>query len=111
MLTHTKSLKLKKYPGENVKDCCTTIVVDSARRDSSGAFNPNHLKYTTHIFEDASDSKFCPWDIQKYKEVTEFIKKICVCDMDVISKEDLITYKSLVQEATHEYRNLVNSKR
>ena len=30
--------------------------------------------------------------------------------MDVISQEDLITYDSLVQEATQEYRDLVDSK-
>ena len=28
-LTHTKSLKLKSYPGENVTDCCAAILVDS----------------------------------------------------------------------------------
>ena len=31
--------------------------------------------------------------------------------MDAISQEDLITYESLLQEATREYRNLVDSKR
>ena len=31
--------------------------------------------------------------------------------MDVISQEELITYESLVQEATREYRDLVGSKR
>ena len=31
--------------------------------------------------------------------------------MDVISQEDLINYESLIQEATQEYRNLVDSKR
>ena len=51
------------------------------------------------------------WAIHKYKEVTEFIKKLCVYDMDVISQEDLITYESLVQEATQEYHNPVDSKR
>ena len=30
--------------------------------------------------------------------------------MDVISQEELITYESLVQEATLEYRDLVGSK-
>ena len=30
--------------------------------------------------------------------------------MDVISKEEFTTYESLVQEATHEYRNIVYSK-
>ena len=40
----------------------------------------------------------------------EIIKKLRVCDMDVISQEDLITYESLVQEATQEYRDLVYSK-
>ena len=51
------------------------------------------------------------WDIQNYKEVTEFIKKFRVCDMDVLSQEELITYESLVHEATREYRDLVDSKR
>ena len=31
-------------------------------------------------------------------------------DMDVISKEELVTYESLVQETTQEYRNIVDSK-
>ena len=41
----------------------------------------------------------------------EFIKKICVCDMDIISPEDNITYASPVQEATREYHDIANSKR
>ena len=38
--------------------------------------------------------------IQKFKDGKEFIKKLCVCDMDFISQEDIITYEYLVQEAT-----------
>ena len=41
----------------------------------------------------------------------QFIKKLRVCDVDGISQEELITYKSLVQQGTHEYRDLVDSKR
>ena len=106
-----KSLKLKSYPGQNVTDCCAAILVDAERLQSARAFKPEHLGYITRIFEDTSDSRFRLWDIQKYKEVTEFIKKLRVCEMDVLSQEDLITYQSLVQEATREYRNLVDSKR
>ena len=95
-----KSLKLKSYPGENVTDCCAEILLDAERLESAGAFKSEHLGYITCIFEDTSDSIFRLWGIQKYKEVTDFIKKLCVCDMDVISQEDLITYESLVQEAT-----------
>ena len=43
--------------------------------------------------------------------MTDFIKKLRVCNMDVLSQEYFITYESLVQEATREYRNLVDSKR
>ena len=95
-----KILKLKSYPGENVTDFCAEILVDVERLESASAFNPEQLWYITCIFEDNSNSRFCQWDIKKYKEVTEFIKKLCVCEMDVLSQEDLITYKSLVQEAT-----------
>ena len=83
-------------------------MVDAKHLESAGAFKPEHLGYITRIFEDRSDSRFCMWDIQKYNEVTEFIKKLRVCDMNEISQEDLIIYESLVQEATQEYRNLVD---
>ena len=103
-----KSLKLKNYPWENVTDCCAEILVEAECLESAGAFKPEHLEYITRIFEDNSDSRFRLWDIQKYKEVTEFIKKLHVCDMNVLSQEYLITYESLVQEATREYRDLVD---
>ena len=69
-LTHMNILKLKSCPGENVADCCTAILVDAEHLESAGSFNPEHLGYITRIFEDTSDSIFCMWDIQKYKEVT-----------------------------------------
>ena len=86
-------------------------MVDSERLESAEAFKPEHLGYITRIFEDTSNSRFLLWDIQNYKEVTEFIKKLRVCEMDVLSQEDIITYESLVQEATQEYCDLVDSKR
>ena len=109
-LNHMKSLKLKNYPEENITDCCAAILVDAERLESDEAFKPEHLGNITRIFENTSDSRFRLWDIHKYKEVTEFIKKLCMCDMDVLSQEDLINYESLVQEATREYRDLVDSK-
>ena len=109
-LTHMKSLKLKRYPGQNVTYCCAAILVDAERLESAGAFKTEHLGYITRIFEGTSDSRFRLWVIQRYKQVTDFIKKLPMCDMDVISQEDLITYESFVQEATREYRDLVDSK-
>ena len=106
-----KSLTLKSYPGDNIIDFCAAILVDAERIESDRSFKPEHLGYITRIFEDTSDSRLRLWAIQRYKEVTEFIKKLCVCDMDVISQEYIITYESLVQEATREYRDLVDSKR
>ena len=54
-LNQMNSLKLKSYPGENVKDCCAAILVDSECLESAGAFKPEHLGYITHIFEDTSE--------------------------------------------------------
>ena len=42
-LTHTKSIKLKRYPGENVTDFFAAILVDAERLESAGAFKPDHL--------------------------------------------------------------------
>ena len=66
-LNHMSSLKLKSYSGENFKYLCAAILVDAERLERSGAFNPEHLGYITHILEDTSDSRFRLWDIQKYK--------------------------------------------
>ena len=49
-LTHMESLKLKKYPGENVTDCCAEILVDADILERARAFKPNHLGYITCIF-------------------------------------------------------------
>ena len=86
-LNHIKNLKLRSYPGENIIDYCTAILVDVERLDIAGAFKPDHLGYINSIFEDPSDSRFSLWDIQNYKNVTEFIKKLCVCDMYVLSPD------------------------
>ena len=82
--------------------------MDAERLESAEAFKLDHQGYIIRIFEDTSDSRFRPWAIQNYKQVTEFIKKLRVCDMYVLSQEDLITYESLLQEATQEYRDLVD---
>ena len=100
-INHIKILKLKIYPGENVTDCCAAILVDAQRLENAGAFKPENLGYITHIFEDTSEPRFRLWDIHKYKEVTEFIKKLRVCDMDILSQEDLITYESLAISVIH----------
>ena len=92
-----KSLKRKSHPGENITDCCAEILVYAKRLDSDGAFKPDHLGHITRIFEDNYDTKFYHWAIQRCNEVTEFIKKLCVCDMDIIPQEDLIAYEYLVQ--------------
>ena len=85
-LTHMNSLKLKIYPGDNVTYCCAEILVDDDSLEISGAFKPENLGYITRVFEDTSDSIFRLWGIHTYKEVTDFINKLCVCDMDVISQ-------------------------
>ena len=106
-----KSLKLNFFPGENVTYFWATILVDSERIQSAVAFKPEPLGYINHIFEDSSDSRFRIWKIHNYKEVTKFIKKLCVCEMDAIPPDEIITYESLVQEATCEYQKIINSKR
>ena len=76
ILTQMKSLKLIIYPGENVTDCSAAISVDADHLDSDGVFNPENIGYITRIFEDTFDSRFYMWAILKYREVTEFIKKL-----------------------------------
>ena len=48
--------------------------------------------------------------IQNYKEVKWFIKKLHVCDVDVIKPENSINCKSLSKYYINEYHNLVEYK-
>ena len=66
------------WHGVSVTDFCAAILVDADLLESSREFKLEHLGCITGIFEDTSDSRFRLWGIQKYKEVTEFIKKLCV---------------------------------
>ena len=77
-------------------------MLDAKCLESDVAFFSKHLGYMNLIFEDASDFRFCLWEIHKYKEFTEFIKKLRVCNMDVIPPQELTPSESLVQEAMHE---------
>ena len=94
-LNHMKSLKLKDRQGKNSVDCCDVILVDAERLESSGAFKTEQLGCIIHIFEDTSDSRFRLWETEKYNEVMDFIKKLCVCDEDVMKPDDIINYGSL----------------
>ena len=96
-LNHIKSLNISIYPGENITDYCDEIFVDADLLDSAGAFNNEHLGYITRIFEYAYSYRLCLWDIQKYKDITDFIKNICVRIMDFIPPEELIAYESRVK--------------
>ena len=55
-LTHTKSIKLKDRPGENVVDFCDVTLVDDECLAGIGAVNPKHFDYIIHIFVDNSYS-------------------------------------------------------
>ena len=108
-LNHTKSLKLKDHQGENITYFCDAILVDAKHLESTGAFKPEHPSYIIRIFEDTSDSRSHPWVTHKYKEVTEFSKKLFVCDEYVIRPDDIITYGYHVQEAMRKYCSLFDS--
>ena len=66
-LTNMKSLKIKLYPGENVRELCASFLVYAECLESAGAFKPENLGYITCIFEDNSVSRLRLWGIQKYK--------------------------------------------
>ena len=89
--THMKIIKLNSYLGETVIDCFPEILVDYENIMSSSVSKRKNLGYITHIFEDTSCYRFYIWGIHDYKDVTEFIRKINMCDMYIIPPEDLIT--------------------
>ena len=105
-LNHMNSLKLRDCSGENVVYCYYATLVDDERLESARAFNPGRLGYIICIFEDNSDSRFHIWSTHNYKEVVDFIKKLCVCGEDVMQPYYIIAYGSLVQEAMCEYRSI-----
>ena len=60
-LNHAKNLKLKDHPVRDVADCYDAILGNVESLESVGAFNPEHIGYIIHIFENNSDSIFHLW--------------------------------------------------
>ena len=67
------------------------------RLEIARAPNPNHLGYTIRIFVDNYDSRSHLWETQKSKEVMELVKKVFVCDENVMQNDNIITYGFLFQ--------------
>ena len=101
-LNHLKCLKLKDLLRDNVEECYAEILVDAKQLESAISIKPEHIGYTTNIFKSTSDPRFHIRETHKYKEVKYFIKKLHICDKDVMQSEELITYGYLVQEAMEE---------
>ena len=109
-LNNLKNIKIRRYLEDNLEDLRNTILLYSKYLENDRQFKPVHLGFTTNIFETTSNYRFCFWYIQRHTEVSKVIKKLHVCDEDIIQPEEIIIYESLVQEATHECFNLVDSK-
>ena len=92
-----KSLKLNDHMVDNDTNFCDAISVDAESLESAGDFNPKHRGYIIRIFKDTSDSRFYLWATQNYKDFLEFIKKLCVCDEDVMKPDGIIYYGPPVQ--------------
>ena len=75
-MNYLKSLKLNIYSGENIADCCATVMVSTESLESDGSFKPDHIGYITRMFEDTSDYRFLLWEIYNYKQVKYLIKKL-----------------------------------
>ena len=82
--THINCLKIKDHPGENVADLCNAILVDADHLVSTIYFKTKHLDYIKHVFWDTFYPRFHIWATHKYKQVTDFIQKIRVCDKDIM---------------------------
>ena len=83
-LNHLKCLKLKDHLVVDLVEVRAEILVDAECLDSAGDFNPEHLGYITHIFENISDHILHIRSTHKYKEVKEFIKKLHIFDEDTM---------------------------
>ena len=76
---------------DNFEYLFAEILVYCDHLEGTRAFNNGNLGYITYIFDNNYDSIFIRWGVNNYNEITEFIKKLCVCPLDIIKPQDLIT--------------------
>ena len=98
------SLKIKIYPGKNVPDLCASIQVGDDCLESFGSFKPENLRDINRILQDNFDYRFNLWVIHKYKDVTEFLNKLYLCEDYIIQPEYLNNYNSHVKQVMREYK-------
>ena len=111
------AIELKKYPGENVVDCCSDIVDKCERLDTAEAFSQDLLCKILCIFEASSERPFSDWAMKRYHDAqaqlkeTRFHADLSAYKATLADPSTFITYQSLCKEAKTECRDLIGSNR
>ena len=72
-----EQIKLKNYPGENIRKCNEDIGRLAKQLQSGGHFNNELLCKIAKIYQGASDAKFSQWaTINLYDKVVQQVKEL-----------------------------------
>jgi uncharacterized protein YnzC (UPF0291/DUF896 family) len=106
-----ENIKLKSYPGENVRKCNEDIARLSEQLVSGGHFNNELLCKIAQIYEGAADTKFSQWATSHlYDPCVKQVKELRVVDKSALN-ETLWTPELLIRMSNSKYDDMVASKR
>lgn len=112
-LTKSKleNLRLKNYPGENVRKCNEDVSVLSEQLVSGGHFNNELLCKIAQIYEGALDTKFSQWATSNlYDPCVNQVRELRVLDKSAID-EPLWTPEMLIRMSNLKYDDMIASGR
>ena len=83
-----EDIKLKSYPGENIRKCNEDIGRLAEQLQSGGHFNNELLCKIAQIYEGSSDAKFSQWaTINLYDKVVQQVKELRVIDKSALDEK------------------------
>ena len=68
--------------GENDIDCRIKAISLSERLDFAGKIEPKFLCNMVKIFKTTMNKRFDLWDMRKYDEISDYVRKLMVSDID-----------------------------
>jgi hypothetical protein len=102
-----EEIKLKSYPGENIRKCNEDIGRLAEQLQSGGHFNNELLCKIAQIYEGASDAKFSQWaTINLYDKVVQQVKELRVIDKSALD-EKLWMCELMIRQSNVKYDAMV----
>ena len=105
-----KSITIKSYPGENIKNMNVDIKALCEQLYSAGFWEKELLQVISKKYKLSTCEEFCLWAIGTLSEKTiDYLRSVSLMDDSAMMPDKIVTYDMLLDLSTKKYEDLLGS--